>query len=251
MTDDPAILNSSRHDPAAEEVSRRLVAQLEELNGRLAKLDRLQESFETFGAVACDVLDERAQGLGETGSGADERLAGLTQLAERLTRRDTLSALVALADRAPELERLAALVDSAPDLVATLIDVIDEWARRCGEEGLDVAEALRSGLRTALWLGQRISEVELERLGFLLRSDVLDPSALQVVGNAATALVQCQRDACEAPSPRRAGAFASLRSLSDPKTQQSIAFALQFSRAFGELVGQPCSNSSPTPKDSE
>lgn len=251
MPDNSAILKNDRHDPPTEAISRRLLTQLEELNGRLAKIDRLQESAAAFAAIACDVLDERAQGLGKTGGDADERLAGLAQLAERLTRRETLSALVALADRAPELERLAALSDTVPDLFATLVDVVDDGARRCGAEGLDIAAALRGGLRTALWLGQRISAAELERLGLLLRSDVLDPSALQVVGNAATALVHCQREACDSAAPARAGILATLRSLRDVKTQQSIAFALQFARAFGDLVGQPCSGAPLIPKDVE
>ena len=124
-----------------------------------------------------------------------------------------------------------------------LVDVVDDWASQCGKEGIDIFEAVRRGLRAALWLGQRISEEELQRLGMLLRSDLLDPYALEVVGNAATALAECQQAASEADKPQRLGLFAGLRALGEPRTQQSLAFAIQFSRAFGDLVGKPCNGS--------
>lgn len=244
ITNEPSSTPPTLTDAAAEQLTR----QLEELNARMAKLDGLQASLESLTAIAVDVVDEQAKGLGGSSTPPDQRLAGLATLVERLTRRETLAALTAVADRAPQLERLASFADAAPDAFATLVDVFDEWAQRCGEQGIDLVEAARRGLQVALWLGQRISEDELERLGLLLQSDVLNPDALQVVGNAATALAESQKASHEAPRPPRAGLFAALRALGDPETQQSLAFAMHFAQAFGARVGRPCSGA---PEDKE
>ncbi|MEZ6073535.1 MAG: DUF1641 domain-containing protein [Pirellulales bacterium] len=222
----------------------RLAEQIDQLNQRLAKIDRLQDSVEAFAAIACDVLDERiassVTGGGPGATAADERLNGVLLLLERVTRHDSLKALTALAEQAPQFERAATLLAEMPDFVATLVDVMDDWAHRCGNDGVDLVQTLRNGLRLAIWLGQRVDEVDLERLGRFLRSDVMDPHSLEVVGNAATALVACQRDVCGADRPSRAGVLSLIQAIRDPRTQQSLAFAIQFSKAFGELTGKSC-----------
>lgn len=228
---------------------RSLVHEVQCLNERLDRLDSLQQAAESLASIATDVFDEQTRNLVGSASPPDQRLAGLLELAERLTRKPTLDALAALADRAPQLAELAKHAEAAPDLFAMLVDVFDEWAAQQAEEGLDVGVALRNGLRTALWLGNRISEAELDRLGMLLRSDVIDPRALEVVSNAATALVQCQQAASQATSPERAGLLAGLRALGNRETQQALAFAIRFSQKFGQRIGktscQPCNTSQP------
>lgn len=168
--------------------------------------------------------------------GASEVMGELLREVKRLNAR---------LDRLEPLQKSAeSVVGGLPDLLATLVDVFDDWAAAQAQRGVHVAEVLEQALRTALWLGERISEVELERLAMLLRSDVIDRKALEVVGNAATALVECQRTACEKPKPEEAGLLAAWAALRDPQTRQSLAFAIRFSKEFGKLVGKPCRGSS-------
>ncbi|MCO6042320.1 hypothetical protein NG895_00230 [Aeoliella sp. ICT_H6.2] len=224
--------------PSARDVAR-LSEQLDELNARLLKLDHVQQSLESIAAISVDVADEQAQRCGDT----DRRIAQAMALVERLTRPEALAALNNLAERAPQLEYLLSLVDTAPDALAMFTDVVDDWAQSYSEQGVDLIEAVRRGIRAAVWLGERISEQELERLGTLLRSDMLDPNALAVVANAATALAQTQQATHQSDRPQKAGLLSGLRALSNPRTQQSLAFAIQFSQAFGDLVGQSCCGS--------
>lgn len=229
--------------PIAAEAIDRLTEQLEMMNARMQRWDQLQEMLESTLAIGVDTLDERARGIE-----ADLRLRGLMTLAERLTKPETLAVLTSLVERSDQLGRLAELADAAPDLIAIAVDTFDEWALKCRAEGVDLMAAARRSLHAALWLGERIREEELERLGVLLRSDLMDPRALQVVGNAATALAESQQSAASAEQPPQAGLFAGLRALGDPETRRSLAFLLQFARSFGARVGKPCSGASPSPE---
>ena len=243
MEDQSIATNGSSRStsPAADEATLpMLLDEVRRLNRRLDQLDSAQSAAESFVAVLADIADERSAALRQDGAPVDERLAGLATLLDRASRPEVLSALTTMVEQAPRLAQLAQLAESIPDVFATTVDVIDDWAAQQSAEGVDVLTALQRGLKTALWLGQRISEVELERLGVLLRSDVVDPAALHVVGNAATALVACQEAACASREPEHAGLLTGLRALGDRNTRQSLAFAIRFSKAFGELVGKPC-----------
>jgi hypothetical protein len=226
----------------SDELLRQVSEQLAEIQARLAKINCWQESLEGLVGIAFDVADEQAAKLSTSGSSptpADQQLAGVMTLVEHLTRKETAEALTALVDRAPQLRQLLIFTETAPDLLAMAVDTLDDWARRVNEDGVDLVQVARRGLRVAMWLGERISERELDRLGTLLRSDLLDPHALEVVAQAATALARTQEAVGAQPTPLRAGLVAGLRALREPGTQKSLAFAIQFSQVFGGLVGQP------------
>jgi hypothetical protein len=215
----------------------RLSAQVERLTRRLDDAEQWVQAAAAAAGIAVDALDQRAVRDREAGAPADERLAEACRLLERLTTPRTLAAVGRLADQLPLFEQGAALLAAAPDFAAMLLDACDEQVRRWADEGVSLEAALRRGLHTALWLSQRVSEVELDRLGELLRSDILDPHTLQVISHAATALVQCQQAACRGEAPQQAGMWAGLQALRDPDTQRSLAFLIRFSQQFGRLTG--------------
>jgi hypothetical protein len=92
-----------------------------------------------------------------------------------------VKAIQGLASRLPQLAAAAEMADEVPNLVAIVTDVFDEWAVKLKADGIELETAIRQGLHTALWMGQRVSEVELDRMGMLLRSDVMDESAVETV----------------------------------------------------------------------
>jgi hypothetical protein len=149
-----------------------------------------------------------------------------------------------------KLEEAIRLIDDLPNLLAMAMDVFDEWAAKLKDEGIDIESSVRQGLRAALWLGSQIQQDELERLGYLLRSDVLNPHSVEAVGMAGTALASCQQGVCEHPVPKRVGMFGMLSALRDPNTQRAVAFGIQFAKCFGNVldekqdtVHQPSGNS--------
>jgi hypothetical protein len=220
-----------------------LSAQVDRLTRRLDDAEQWAQAAAAAAGIAVDALDQRAVRDREAGAPADERLDAAARLLARVTSRQTLAALDRLADRLPLIEQALELLAAAPDFAAMLLDAGDEQVRRWSDEGLSLEAALRRGLHTALWLSARVSEVELDRLGTLLRSDILDPHTLQVISHAATALVQCQQAACRGEPPQQAGMWAGVQALRDPDTQRSLAFLIRFSQQFGRLTGAACAES--------
>lgn len=139
-------------------------------------------------------------------------------------------------DRAPRdghaaLPRLAEILEMAPKAIATITDTMDEEIASAASRGQDVDRALRNGLAAALYFGERISETQLDALGTLLRSDVLHPSAVDLIGRLGRALVE----ACKEPRGS-AGVRRTLVALRDPDVRRSLAFLLAFAQRFGAAL---------------
>lgn len=161
-------------------------------------------------------------------------------LADRLQDPSTVAALNRLLDQAEDLSESIAkakeMQEVIPNLVAMATDVFDEWAVKLKDDGIDLEASLRQGLHAVLWLGSQIRTEELERLGYLLRSDVMNEHSVETVGMAGSALASCRRGTCEHPVPKRVGLFGLLSAMRDPNTQRALAFALQFAKCFGGVL---------------
>lgn len=231
VTDIP--LREAMDDPVVAEAVARLV-------GRTPELDRLAERATQFNtaidgllATGMDVVDEQCAAVNASGTPVDQRLSSLLQLVLKLTEPKNIKALQLLIDRLPQLEQASRLLEEVPNLIAIAVDVFDDFASQMKSEGVDLEKSLTQGLQAALWLGCRISQTELDRLGYLLRSNVLDPHALEVVGNAATSLANCQKESCEMKTAERVGIVGLLKALGDPNVQKTLGFAVRFAKCFG------------------
>lgn len=225
--------------PAPDDALARLMDRVEHIDRVVSRLERLADQAPSMVATAVDALDDSCRRMAEGGAGPDERLSRLLRLAERLTDDDTSHALDLLLDRLGAVEGMLSTIDQLPGLVAVLVDAIDEHASRLAGQGIDVEVSLRQGLHALLWLGHRIREPELERLGILLRSDVLEPHALAVVGKTGRALATSHEDACEADRPDQVGLLGLLRALRDPDVRRSLAFAIRVGKCFGRNLPGP------------
>lgn len=167
---------------------------------------------------------------------AEDRLERLARLADRLTAPGTFEAVDRLLSRLEAAEAALAKLDALPGMVATVADIADEWAAQMVDQGIEIDTSVKQGVHAALWLGQRISEPELERLGILLRSDVLDPHALAAVGKAGRALAATHEAASDQQTPDRLGPLGLLRALHDPDVQRALAFLVRVAREFGSQL---------------
>ncbi|WP_161602119.1 DUF1641 domain-containing protein [Tautonia marina] len=217
----------------------RLLERVEHIDRVVSRLERLADEAPPLMATAVDALDESCRKLTATGTGPDERLGHLLRLAERLTDHETSRALERLLDRAGQLEQTLATLDQLPGLLAVVVDTLDEYAATLVTQGIDVETSLRQGIHALLWLGQRVSEAELERLGILLRSDVLEPHALAVVGKTGRALATCHENTCSTKTPEQIGPVGLIRALGDPNVRRSLSFLVQVGRCFGQNLATP------------
>jgi len=224
----------------------RLLEKVERIERAIDRLDRASAAVPSMAATAVDAFDDSCARLAASGVALDQRLDRAARLLERLTDEPTARALEALLDRADRVEGLLQAVDELPGRVAMIVDVLDEVAARLAAEGIDLDTSLRQGLEAALWLGERISERELERFGIFLRSDVLEPHALTVIGKLGGALATCHSQACEAQTPERLGALGLLKALNDPEVQRAAAFAIQVARCLGGSLAEPAEIEAPS-----
>jgi hypothetical protein len=133
------------------------------------------------------------------------------------------------------LERLApllALADQAPALAGMLGDSFDDVMRTAIESGVDVERGVVNGAGAALRFGAVMDAEKVRQLEALLRSGVLDPAALRVVGEIAGAV----RETASAP-PRAIGLGGLLRALGSPNVRRALGFLVEFADRFGSRLG--------------
>lgn len=171
-----------------------------------------------------------------------ESLDETNALSERLRDPQTVAALTRLLDQADDLsqsiEKVKEFQETLPNLVATAVDVFDEWAIKLRDQGINLETSLQQGLHAVLWLGAQVRTEELERLGYLLRSDVMNEHSVETVGMAGSALASCRKGTCEHPVPKRVGLLGLMSALRDPNTQRALAFGLQFAKCFGSVLDE-------------
>ena len=214
-----------------------ILAKLEAIERRLDAIEAggvpapVRHMAESGLAAATDTFDDEVRRLGDRGVDVDERLRAVLGLIEKLSAPDVTGALSRMLGRIESLEPLTEAASHAEQALAAMTDTLDEEVARAAERGIDVDAALRNGLKAILYLGQRISTTELEALGALLRSDVLHPHAVDIVGRLGCALVA----AAEAPHGS-VGPVGALGRLGDKDTRRSTAFVLEFARQFGAAL---------------
>jgi uncharacterized protein YjgD (DUF1641 family) len=210
---------------------------------------RMASELPNLVAIATDLFDAVCQNASQDGINIEQRATRLVKLIVQVTEPETMRAIESLVARLPKLAQGSALLDELPNLAAIAIDVFDEWATQLKEEGIELEQSLRQGLHAALYLGGQVRKEELDRIGFLLKSDVMSENSVATVGMAGSALSSCHRGTCEHPVPKRVGLFGLLAAIRDPNTQRALSFGLQFAKCFGGVldehhIGHPKSSTS-------
>ena len=229
----PVPLSERLNDPEVANALNRLIDRAGQLDRMADQLGQVTENAPNLLATLVDLADSVSRSASQQGIDLEERGKGLLQLLVQFTNPATLEAANRLVAELPVLAKAA---QEAPNLLAIVMDVLDEFTQKLKTEDIDVEKSLRQGLHAALWLGERISETELDRLGTLLRSDVLDENAVETVAMAGTALAKCQDGSCDLDAPQRVGVFGLLAALRDPNVQRFAGFALRFSKCFGNSL---------------
>lgn len=222
------------NDPETTETLHRLLDRAESLDQVL----QVAGDVPNLLAIATDFFDAISRKASKEGIDLEHRASQLVKLAVQVTEPGNMRAIERLVARLPKLEEGSALLDELPNLIATAVDVFDEYAGQLKADGIDLEQSVRQGLHAALYLGCRINEAELDRIGFLLKSEVLSEHSVETVGMAGSALSSCRRGTCEHPVPKRVGLFGLLNAIRDPNTQRALSFGLQFAKCFGGVLDE-------------
>lgn len=207
------------------------LARLERIINRLNAVEEsLAVAAQLPGTVAMlsDTVDQWIQQAQKHGVDLDESLKAVLPTLATLADPKVQHALETLMKQAPQL---AELVDQGPKLVAATVDSIDGVLGRLNERGVDV-QAMSESVAVALSkLGEVLNSPQYTAL---MNSGVLDPSTLDMVGKAGSALVRARMEACV-----EKGMFGALQATSDRDVQRSIGFAIKFAQSFGQELNQP------------
>jgi len=137
-------------EPETVDVLSTLIDRLDQLEA----VARLAEDVPDATMVAVDTIDDALTRAAARGVVVDERAREGLMLLEKMTEPDTAAALGAVLDRAEHLERLSALAEEVPDVIATVVDILDT----------EYAEAARNGHARRLGTGTIPSNSSARRL---------------------------------------------------------------------------------------
>ncbi len=212
---------------AAPDTLARLERIVERLDAVESSLD-MASQLPGMAAMTADIIDGWIRQAQRRGLDLDATLKALLPALTALADPHVVKALEALAHRAPEL---AELVDTGPKLVAAAVDAFDGVMARMAAKGTDI-QSVSESLTVAL---SKLAELlNSPQYKALMNSGVLDPSTLDMVGKAGSALVHARMEACV-----ETGMFGALRATSDKDIQRAIGFAIKFAHAFGQELAQP------------
>lgn len=145
----------------------------------------------------------------------DPVLAALERIEARLAAVERVAATIAPA---------AALTATLPGAVAMLADTFDGVAARLGDAGVDLDHRMRC---VAKAVEVSTAPRAVNGLASLVESKLLEPSALAVVSQLASALA--------APGETTpVGVWGAMRALRDPAVQRALGFLLAVARQFGK-----------------
>jgi hypothetical protein len=137
----------------------------------------------------------------------------------------------AIAGVAEALRPLIALAQQAPAFIAVALDSFDEAMQTAYGKGLDVERGLLNGAEAALRFGATMDAERVRELDALLKSGVLEPSTLRVVGELGRALTETA--AAPAATP---GVLGLLKALGQPDVQRALGFLVTFAEQFGRRL---------------
>lgn len=212
-------LHEKLSDPKVANALLRLLDRAEELDQTACQITEASKALPGMFAAGVDFADEACRNASQSDIDIEGRFKSLLALFLRISEPKNVDALSKLVSRLPQLEEASRLLDEAPNLVATLGDVFDDYARQALEDGVDLEKSVTHGLRAALLFGSK-----------------MDDQTVETISNAARALAVSQCEDCQAEGPQKVGPFGLLNAMSNPDVQKSLGFAIRFAKCFGSTL---------------
>ena len=211
-------------EPHRLEALSRLSEQLPQLEALAKQLDALPGLL----ATAADVVDGWIRRAQNDGVDLDATLQAILPTLRVIADPKVVGALTTLAEKAPEL---ADVVDQGPQMLAAAVDSLDGVMGRLVTQGVDIQKTAENA---AVALSKFAALLNSPQYQALMNSGVLDPSALEMVGKAGSALVHARMEACV-----ETGMFGALRATGDKDVQRALGFAIKFAQTFGQELALP------------
>ncbi|WP_428268510.1 hypothetical protein [Haliangium sp.] len=141
---------ADKHAVTLESLSERL----DRIERTLTRLDQVLAQAPAVVATVTDVADELAARSVEAGVLPEERVTEAVRLIERMTQPRTLQALDRIMAHVDTLGEATDLAAQAAPTAAMVGDIVDEWALRAADQGIELDDRVRRSLH----LVERITE---------------------------------------------------------------------------------------------
>jgi Protein of unknown function (DUF1641) len=112
------------------------------------------------------------------------------------------------------------------------MDSFDDAMRTANNKGIDVERGVLNGAEAALRFGATMDAEKVRELEALLKSGVLAPGTLRIIGELGRALTETA-----AAPPATSGLLGLLRALGQPDVQRALGFLVTFAERFGRRLG--------------
>jgi hypothetical protein len=129
------------------------------------------------------------------------------------------------------LRPLIALAQQAPAVLAVLMDSFDDVMRTASDKGIDVERGVFNGAEAALRFGATMDAEKVRDVDALLKSGVLAPGTLRIIGELGRALTET----AAAPATT-SGLLGLLKALREPDVQRALGFLVRFAERFGRRL---------------
>lgn len=210
-------------------------AKSDELEARVLHIEAMLEHLEAnlnsvvpIATLAVDVVDDIANAAVERGVDPVARLHAISRLMEALSEPSAAATLEGVLQRVDRLTPLLEVLDELPGLVAMAVDIVDEAIGNAAARGTDINQAVQTGVKGFLKLGEFVLS---PRFTGLLDSGMLDRDAVSLLGRVGRALADVAAEPNEAPS-----IFKMLRTSREQDVRRALNFAVRFSGRFGQLL---------------
>jgi hypothetical protein len=111
------------------------------------------------------------------------------------------------------------------------MDSFDDVMRTVSDRGIDVERGVLNGAEAALRFGATMDAEKVHELDALLRSGVLAPGTLRIIGELGRALTETA-----AAPPAASGPLGLLKALGQPDVQRALGFLVTFAERFGRRL---------------
>ena len=148
-------LQEKLNDPKVANALLRLLDRAEELDKAAEQVTETSQALPGMVAAGADVVDELCRKASQSGIDIEARFGSLMALFVKVTEPKNMEALSKLVARLPQLEEASRLVEEMPNLVATLGDVFEDYARQAQEDGIDLEKSVTMVSEPPCYLARR------------------------------------------------------------------------------------------------
>lgn len=212
-----------------------IAARLDNLSERLASIEESVDRVEQLGdqvpqmaAMFTDIVDRWSRRADGDGVDVDRRVQGLALLLYKLTDPEVLEGLQMLAERGGRLKEGIKALEQLPGMVAMATDTFDRVLLRLEDEGIRPDEIGHSIAEASVYVAKF---VQAEGFNTLMKSGVLDPRAVTVIGQLGDALADTTTE-----RTGTTGLFGLMGAIRRPEIRRALDFVVRFGENFGSSL---------------